>query len=234
MKIIALYVKTHKKTGLKYLGKTTADPYNYTGSGTYWKRHLKKHGSDVDTEVIRWCTTESIEYWGIYYSNLYNVVADRKWANLKQEQGDGGWDYIHSTGRNRYPRKGNERVLKSLQKAQEILKDLKKNAEWAHNFSKSVSDGVNNYYDNGGKGSFTGKKHKTETINKMHDTHVINKHQQGEKNSQHGTMWINNNIANTKWGKHEPLPYGWQHGRNMSLRSLSKEEKLALQSISDK
>ena len=40
-----LYIKTHSKTGLKYLGYTQKkDPFSYTGSGTYWKRHLKKHG----------------------------------------------------------------------------------------------------------------------------------------------------------------------------------------------
>jgi len=38
-----------------YLGKTIRDPYNYTGSGTIWRRHLKKHEYkpiDVSTMVI--------------------------------------------------------------------------------------------------------------------------------------------------------------------------------------
>ena len=47
MPIYTLYVKTHNKTGLKYLGRTTQDPYKYKGSGTYWRSHLKKHGNRV-------------------------------------------------------------------------------------------------------------------------------------------------------------------------------------------
>ena len=45
--IIYLYVKTHRKTGLKYLGKTKKDPFVYQGSGVHWKNHLNKHGYDV-------------------------------------------------------------------------------------------------------------------------------------------------------------------------------------------
>jgi transposase len=51
--LIYLYVKTHNKTGLKYLGKTTKlDPHKYSGSGKRWLRHLKKHGFDYTTEIL--------------------------------------------------------------------------------------------------------------------------------------------------------------------------------------
>jgi hypothetical protein len=33
---IYLYKKIHNKTGLKYLGKTTQNPYSYQGSDTGW------------------------------------------------------------------------------------------------------------------------------------------------------------------------------------------------------
>lgn len=36
-----LYIKEHDITGLKYLGKTIADPYSYLGSGKYWKDHKR-------------------------------------------------------------------------------------------------------------------------------------------------------------------------------------------------
>lgn len=29
-----LYLKTHNKTGMKYLGQTKQDPFEYRGSGT--------------------------------------------------------------------------------------------------------------------------------------------------------------------------------------------------------
>lgn len=31
-----------------------------------------------------------LKLWGIYYSELWNVVENEKWANLKPETGDGG------------------------------------------------------------------------------------------------------------------------------------------------
>lgn len=95
---IYLYKKTHNKTGLMYLGKTIRmDPHVYQGSGDIWKPHIKKHGYDVTTEILRECeTTEELKEWGLYYSNLWNVVNERDengnktWANLKPEEGDGG------------------------------------------------------------------------------------------------------------------------------------------------
>jgi hypothetical protein len=86
-----LYKKTHKVTGLQYLGKTTRDPYKYKGSGIVWTRHLKKYGNAVDTEILLETHDHSeIKKWGIYYSNVWNIVDSDSWANLKPEEGDGG------------------------------------------------------------------------------------------------------------------------------------------------
>ena len=88
---IYLYVKTHNKTGLKYLGKTTMpDPHAYTGSGADWKKHLKEHGEDYTTEIIRECqTNQELNKWGRYYSTLWNVVESPDWANRIPETGGG-------------------------------------------------------------------------------------------------------------------------------------------------
>lgn len=87
-----LYVKTHNKTGLKYLGKTSnKDPHNYPGSGIVWKRHLEKYGYDYTTEILlETDNIQEIKEKGIYYSLLWNVVDSDDWANLINEQGDGG------------------------------------------------------------------------------------------------------------------------------------------------
>lgn len=89
--MLYLYVKTHNKTGLKYLGKTKNDPYTYQGSGTHWKRHIKKHGYDVRTEIL--FQSENIQEFKqkcIFYSNLWNIVDSDDWANLVEENGVGG------------------------------------------------------------------------------------------------------------------------------------------------
>jgi hypothetical protein len=89
---IYLYKKTHKKTGLQYLGQTSrGDPHKYPGSGTYWNKHLKKHGYEYVTEIIKECQTkDEIKFWGKYYSELWDVVHNPSWANLKMEEGNGG------------------------------------------------------------------------------------------------------------------------------------------------
>jgi hypothetical protein len=90
--MIYLYVKTHNKTGLKYLGKTTNKfPHLYKGSGKYWRLHCKKHGYDVTTEIIfQSQLQEDIKEKGLYYSKKWDIVNSDNWANLKEECGDGG------------------------------------------------------------------------------------------------------------------------------------------------
>jgi hypothetical protein len=91
-------VKTHNKTGLKYLGFTKQkDPHKYTGSGKRWLNHLNKHGFDYSTELLYEGEDKlKLQELGEYYSNLYDVVhakdsAGKKiWANLKPERGEGG------------------------------------------------------------------------------------------------------------------------------------------------
>lgn len=92
MNIYYLYVKTHKITGLKYLGYTKKkNQEKYHGSGTRWNNHLRTHGYLIDTIILRECLSkEEVREWGIHYSRLWNVVSNSEWANLKEEQGDGG------------------------------------------------------------------------------------------------------------------------------------------------
>ena len=89
-----LCIKTHNKTGLKYLCQTTKkDPIKYLGSGTRWTRHLKVHGNDISTIILgKYKTLKGLKKSGIKYSKKFNVVKSRKWANLIPEEGDGGGD----------------------------------------------------------------------------------------------------------------------------------------------
>jgi len=102
---IYLYLKTHNITGLKYLGKTIRDPYKYKGSGIVWSRHLKKHGDYISTTILRNCESkEELKEWGLYYSNKWNVVESKEFANLTPEEGQGGSTY-DKTGKKRSPYK---------------------------------------------------------------------------------------------------------------------------------
>jgi len=87
--MIYLYVKTHNVTGLKYLGKTArSNPEKYKGSGKYWRRHLKKHGNFVTTEIIgKFYNEYEASKFALQYSKDNNVVQSPDWANLKEENG---------------------------------------------------------------------------------------------------------------------------------------------------
>ena len=99
MTIYYLYIKTHKNTGLKYLGQTSKNPYKYIGSGTDWKNHLKIHGHQHITEILlETSNKEERNWWGRYYSKLYNIVnaqddfGNKIWANRIPETGGGGFN----------------------------------------------------------------------------------------------------------------------------------------------
>ena len=88
---IYLYVKTHNKTGLKYLGKTKSkNPHRYPGSGTYWRQHLEENGYTYSTTILKECQHPAmVRFWGEYYSKLWNVVESSEWANAIPETGGG-------------------------------------------------------------------------------------------------------------------------------------------------
>jgi hypothetical protein len=105
---IYLYVKTHNKTGLKYLGKTIKkDPHKYPGSGTYWRNHLKKHGHDYITVILKECQNEDeLIFWGLNYSHLWNVIDSNEWANLKEEAGPHGKQSVETINKRIEKNKG--------------------------------------------------------------------------------------------------------------------------------
>jgi len=96
MTIYTLYVKTHRKTGLKYLGQTSRNPFKYAGSGIDWKLHLKQFGYCVDTEILLQTTDKSERNsLGRHLSALWHIVTaaddygNKLWANRIPETGGG-------------------------------------------------------------------------------------------------------------------------------------------------
>lgn len=87
-----LMVKMALGTNLKYLCQTSKpDPISYKGSGLRWLKHIKKHKSHIVTWVIEsYNSKDDLKKSGIYYSDLWNIVESKDWANLKKEEGDGG------------------------------------------------------------------------------------------------------------------------------------------------
>jgi hypothetical protein len=107
-----LYVKTHNITGLKYFGYTKSkDPYSYMGSGKKWKRHLKKHGYNVSTEIVFLShDREETKRIAIEYSILWDIVDSKNWANMTIEQLEGGFTHINSSSESRKKSVGSKRL----------------------------------------------------------------------------------------------------------------------------
>lgn len=108
-----IYLKTHNKTGLKYLGYTAKDNVNdYQGSGIRWKKHISKHGYDVTTEVLSKTKDENeLKQLGLYWSKKYNIIENEDFANLKEESGISG----------KYSKETKEKMSKSAKKRCEKL-----------------------------------------------------------------------------------------------------------------
>ena len=91
-----LMIKEIEQTGLKYLCKRKQykdplDHVKYKGSGKLWRRILNAHPEyTLKTTILGLFDKDDLAIYGLYYSNLYNVVESEEWANLIPEVGSGG------------------------------------------------------------------------------------------------------------------------------------------------
>lgn len=136
MKTYYLYLK-QSPIGLKYLGITTRDPYKYLGSGKYWRRHLKAHkfsASDIKTEIVFSSTIEEeVNIVGLEYSEKFNIVESKDFANLMPESGIDctlGRPCLEETKRK--ISKSNKGKQLSKESIAKILKNRKSNKGFKH------------------------------------------------------------------------------------------------------
>jgi len=87
-----LYLKRHRVTNKFYFGKTKHDPFKYLGSGTYWKRHIKRHGVEhVETVwAMPYWDLEEAKNVALEISRQANIVESPLFANLMFETAVGG------------------------------------------------------------------------------------------------------------------------------------------------
>ena len=91
-----LYIK--ELAGVKYFGKTSQDPYKYTGSGTIWKDRIKKYGKeDIITLWVSEVFTDpqSIHDYALAFSKENMIVESPDWANLRPENGIAGGRFVN-------------------------------------------------------------------------------------------------------------------------------------------
>jgi len=203
---IYLYLKTHNKTGLKYLGKTVQDPYTYKGSGNIWKKHINKHGYDVTTEILlETKDNDELREVGLKYSELWNIVESKSFANLKPEEGDGG---AHP-----WSKESREKLSNSI-KGRKITNTDNMKATWRDcDVRNSRVDSI--------KRNFENKSFK--------EKHVEQLRQNSDYEKSSKTMsklkWFNNGIRNCR--KQEHPGDGWIEGRIKGYKCPNKSKQLA-------
>jgi len=198
-----IYKTINLINGKYYIGMHSTDNLNdgYVGSGKRLWYSIKKYGKEnFKCEILEFLPDRrSLKDREKELVNE-NILKDSMCLNIKQG-GEGG--FSSEEHRIFFFQKAKENAKINSIKGTEKLKWLyKNNQEWKSRLSKKLSES--------GKGNqhWLGKKHKEESKQKMSKPK-----NQGEKNSQFGTIWITNGIENKKVKKDSEIPNGWYRGR---------------------
>lgn len=170
--VINLYVKEHTKTKLKYFGKTIRkDPQKYLGSGVLWRKHINKHGKEyVKTlEVWSFDSISEANAFALNFSERFNIVESKDWANLIDETGVGG-------GRPR----GFKHPELVKQKMSESSKGNKHRVGKTHSTETRIK---------------MSQSHSNKVLSSKHKKN-LSLSKQGKSNPQYGKFWVTNGIVN--------------------------------------
>jgi hypothetical protein len=194
-KVHFLYKSTNQLNGNYYIGihSTNEVDDSYIGSGTRFRNEVRKYGKFYFTrEILQFFDTRN-EALLAEFNVISKILQDPKCLNLCEGGRAGGLS---------------DEVRKKSKERRDWLRE--NSPEWNTKVGAKVSEGLKKSYQNR-PGTFTGKTHKPDSIQKM-KTAAVGRGA-GETNSQYGTCWITNEIENKKTTKSNPIPQGWRLGR---------------------
>ena len=201
-----IYKTTDKRNGNYYIGMHSTDDLNdgYVGSGTRLKHLIYKHGKEIfNFEILEFLPNR--KKLKNRESEIVNsdLLLEEKCMNLKPGGAGGFNNKEHQFKCSQAAGiKHRERMLNDSEYRNKLTKKTSESNKIRHQKGDIVS--INEIY------SWVGKKHKTETIEKMKNS----KKGQGVgiTNSQYGTKWITNGKENKKIKKDTELPKDWWYG----------------------
>lgn len=203
-----IYKTTNLKNGKYYIGMHSTSNLNdgYLGSGKRLRRSVRKYGKEnFKLEILEFF--DDRESLVKRERELVNeeVIKDAMCMNLMI----GGKGGFISDKQQKY------RSICANKKHNELLKT---NETYRNSYIEKMKIASYTCYikrKENGRTLFhldwTGKQHKSETIEKMKQSKVG--HGLGFNNSQFGTCWITNGIENKKIKKTDSVPMGWELGR---------------------
>lgn len=199
-----IYKITCKISGRYYIGMHSTSKLDdkYMGSGKRLKNSINYHGLENHyKEILEFLPDrESLKKREKEIVNEQEII-----KNLCMNLIKGGQGGVSPEQQKINSEKGNKRK-KELFDTDE---------EWVKIYRKNISEGIKKAYKE--KGIFTGwlgKKHSEESKRKISETNSVR--QQGENNSQYGTVWITKNGQTKKIKSIELknfLQEGWKRGR---------------------
>lgn len=203
-KTIYLYLKKHNKTGLKYLGKTVQDPFDYRGSGLVWNRHLDKHGDDVSTVIL--FETEDMDEFkrvALEYSEKWNITESKEFANLIPEYGTGGDTSMCFT------EESIEKIRTSLAKTREGM-DLSRSDETKRKISESL---MGHSYTEASRQKMSESAKNRGFIEGTGFQKGQEPHNKGANGFMSDRIWVNNGVISQRVNPNE-IPDGFSKGRH--------------------
>lgn len=213
-----IYKVTNTKNGKIYIGKhQTSNPDDsYYGSGRSIRAAIKKYGKEHFIKEVLFIFDNEAEM-NTKEKELINeeFVKRADTYNL----GVGGEGGPHFKGI-KHKKVTIERISRSnigrtvSKKTRELLSNAGKGKTRSDEFKRKISQ-----YRKSIEGrsvlknaNSTRKHHTPDTKSK------ISKSTTGITNSQYGTLWITNGLANRKINKNEDIPSGWKKGRVLKNR----------------
>lgn len=211
-----VYKTTNLVNGKIYIGKHETDNLDdgYLGSGKLLKRAIEKYGEEnFQREILFECSSKAeMDAREAELVNEDFLKRDDVY-NLKQG-GEGGFDYINSTGINNCADNAGQGGRKNAQL-------LKTDSKYRKNFLERMSSGVKRVWkehpelwDNVKRDSFKGRTHTKEVRKRISEAM---KRCTGEKNNSWGTKWIHNKYLKQTIRVHKDdlqqyLDSGWELG----------------------
>lgn len=217
-----LYKVTNVENGKYYIGVHSTDNLEdgYLGSGNRIIKSIQYYGrKSHKREILEFFETREDAYNKESEVVNENLLEDPKCLNLSL----GGIGLVKEQCARLFGRKGNESFKKRITEDEEFRKSF---VEKAKESNKNNLRGFCKNPKDYGK-TFEGHSHTEEVKRSIGEKNSL--HQQGEKNSQFGTIWVNKEGKNKKIKKEEKEKYledGWTMGINHEIFSNTKGKKL--------
>lgn len=199
-----IYKTTCLINGKIYIGKHQTKDVNdgYIGSGKLLRHAIAKYGIEKFKKEILFIFDNEDEMNRKEEELVSEELIDSEKSYNLCQGGKGGFGYINSNGLNVYENQRDQARINILKAIPFARKAIEQNKEkWKANISASLK---------GKPGGFTGKNHSEQSKEKMK---ASSPRLSGDRNSQYGTMWINNGSINKKIKNTEVIPAGWNKGK---------------------